>query len=743
LLGSGLVQTSYPLKLEKPSHTDILPKSEWAENGESDSSDTGESERSKVGLPVKIPKDADPVLKTELLDTENVDLVQKTHTASESLLEGVPDLGPDNPDRDGAKKQNDDTSIVNQDGLGAIGDMGILSKPQHIVDEKLLDRESKILDDANLIDEGKEVLHSSIDAIKQTKSVLESPDGAGALLDAADQEVSIVEAIVDSSLGKWDSSIGPSLEESALTTVNNLENTNVLDEVLDKTKYTVQDVSEHGTNGVTGILEEQDALHIVDEIAEVLEEQDDEGIIPDAGVLRDLTDDMNDRPFSKLSLSEIVETYDELSDATDLPVKSDRSIAEGTSYKSATNGVTYDGGSSSSNSTEEIAASLSSAASRVEEIELDQDEYREVKVVSNPKLTQEERRYLMGEALNTEGLKEWSNVGWEVVGMDFVGETEPLPRWEKAIVYLHLPVGAGNPPVHCQQGWHAVVDVSFEVGKVSDAGLPTILSHECSSPIILQEPSNGDDSAAISGARPSFVIAETDDVISNEIYGTAAYLKTPSYNSSIFQSMDSYVAFLLNQKWSTSPTQHMTQIGWLISTIEGCTDCGSQQIPKNNATLAFADSSVFGNLEAHRIPLFQWENDEELIAGTWCNEESEYTIWAQYGVRVFNHNTNIPCEKYDNDSKVSNSVFLENWNTAASSSWTDHIGEIEAHSAVTFRAEDANQNAVLRNWEQSTNEVQDCSGVRQTTVAVRDDLTLGKTAVWTNLHDLPPACFPG
>jgi hypothetical protein len=132
-----------------------------------------------------------------------------------------------------------------------------------------------------------------------------------------------------------------------------------------------------------------------------------------------------------------------------------------------------------------------------------------------------------------------------------------------------------------------------------------------------------------------------------------------------------------------------------------------------------------------------------LIAGTWCNEESEYTIWAQYGVRVFNHNTNIPCEKYDNDSKVSNSVFLENWNTAASSSWTDHIGEIEAHSAVTFRAEDANQNAVLRNWEQSTNEVQDCSGVRQTTVAVRDDLTLGKTAVWTNLHDLPPACFPG
>jgi hypothetical protein len=482
---------------------------------------------------------------------------------------------------------------------------------------------------------------------------------------------------------------------------------------------------------------------MVDEVIEVLDEQSVEGIVKDGGIVQSLTDDLgNDLTdqglFLKQSSSELVDLDSEVPDFTE---SSDQVVTPSRigDHMSTNNRVAEESDLIGASSKEEIVTSLSSAASRVEETALDQEEYRETKIISNPKLTQEEKQYIVEEARNTEGLRDWSSEGWQVVGMDFVGVTEPHPKWDKAIVYLHLPVEAGNPPVDCQQGWHAVVDVRLDVGKVSDAGVPTILSNECSSPIIFEEPS-GEEGSRTSGTRPSFVIAGTDDVITNEIYGTAAYLNTPSYNSSIFHSMDSYVAFLLNQKWSTSPTQHMTQIGWLISTIDGCVDCGSQRIQSNNATFAFADSSVFGNLEAHRIPVFQWQEDEELIAGTWCNEEDNYIIWAQHAGRVFNHNTNIPCEKYDNDSKVSNSIFLENWNTVASSSWADHIGGIEAHSAVTFRAEGTDQNTFVRSWEQSTNEVQYCSGARQSTVAVRDDLASGKVAAWMDLDVLPSAC---
>ena len=384
-------------------------------------------------------------------------------------------------------------------------------------------------------------------------------------------------------------------------------------------------------------------------------------------------------------------------------------------------------------------SSLFSAGSRVEQVALNQDQYQDVRIVSNPKLTQEEQLHIVKEALSVEGLRDWSDEGWKVVGTDFIGVIEPQPKWETAIVYLHLPDGAGTPPERCEQGWQAVVNIRLDIGKVSEAGLPTRSSHECGSAIILEEP--GDEGLSISsGTNPSFVIAETDDVVSSQIHGSAAFLNTPSFNSTVFESMDSYVAFLLNQKWSTSPIEHMTQIGWLMSSVEGCVDCGSQYIPADSATLAFTDSSVFGNLEAHRIPLFEWEKDEELVAGTWCNDQSKYTIWAQYSGKIFNHNTNISCESPDNDSKVSNSMFLENWNTVESSLWADDIGRIEAHSAVTFRADETKQDFSLNSWEGSTNEEQDCTGLRQLTAAVQGDLTSGKIAKWTELNSISPAC---
>jgi ElaB/YqjD/DUF883 family membrane-anchored ribosome-binding protein len=402
------------------------------------------------------------------------------------------------------------------------------------------------------------------------------------------------------------------------------------------------------------------------------------------------------------------------------------------------------------------SSSLSSAASRLEVIPLTGEGKDDVKIISNPKLTEEEKQQIIEEALNVQELKEWSSEGgWKVVGMDFIGAVEPRPLWEEAIVYLHLPNNAGNPPIDCQQGWDAVIDVSLDTGKVTDAGFPTLSTNECTSAIILEEPDKltnqngevrGSNNNSLSPpTRPSFIIAGTDDVISNDIYGTAASLNTPSYNSSIFGHMDSYMAFMLNQKWSTSPVQHMTQIGWLMTSIEGCVDCGSQYIGRNSTALAFTDSSVFGNLEAHNIPIFQWQNDEDLVAGTWCNQDGNYTIWTQYAGKVFNHNTNISCENPDNDSKVSNSIFFENWNTAGSSSWADHVlGQVEAHSAIVFRgAEERGYDGGapnLMNWQNSTNEKQDCTGSRELTETIEGNLASGKTAKWIKLGDIPSAC---
>ena len=563
--------------------------------------------------------------------------------------------------------------------------------------------------------------------LKQTDSITESASDAETLPDALGFGIgNLEEKISDADIvNALTPTITSSVNEVAKSTavLVDLEEQDIADEVLKEARDTVRETREQIDFAVPGDVLEGQASTIVDK---TLDDLDPEAIQDNIlQSFQDYHDSMEVESLLMQSIGENAAAYDDIVEKMDLV------------------GVTYEVPRLDDIIPEQnLVSSLQSAGSRVKQIPLNQEGYHEGEIISNPKLTQEEEVHIIEQALNADGVKDWSDDGWQVVGMDFIGIAEPQPKWEKAIVYLHLPSGAGDPPLDCQQGWQAVIDVRLDIGRVSDSGLPTLSSNECSSAIVLDEPREGGSEAlpVSPSTRPSFVIAETDDVVSNQIYGSAAYLNTPSFNSTIFESMDSYVAFLLNQKWSTSPTHHMTQIGWLISSIEGCIDCGSQQIPKNSATLAFTDSSVFGNLEAHRIPLFEWEKDEELVAGTWCNEESNYTIWAQYAGKIFNHNTNISCESHDNDSKVSNSIFLENWNTAESSLWTDHLGKIEAHSAVTFRGDELKRDINMRIWEQSTNEEQDCTGARRTTATVQGDLTSGKTAKWINLNSVSPAC---
>ncbi|MGI0048626.1 MAG: hypothetical protein ACREAW_03715, partial [Nitrososphaera sp.] len=353
-----------------------------------------------------------------------------------------------------------------------------------------------------------------------------------------------------------------------------------------------------------------------------------------------------------------------------------------------------------------------------------------LEVIPNPILTVKELTKIVGVALDVPGLNEWSSDGWEFVSMDFVGETGSggEAEWDKAIVYLHLPEGAGDPPKECSQGWSATVGIDLETEEVEDAGYPTEESHDCTSEIVLDDPD-----AAV---RPSFVIAEADDVISNDVYGNIAYMKTPSYSDEIFDHMDRYIAHLLNQKWKTSPAHEMTQVGWLMTAVEGCTSCGDGYIPADSAVLAFTDTSVFGNLEAHKIPV-DWEPDGEMLAETMCYDDENYTISVLYEGKIFNHNTKVPCENADNDSKITNSVFFENWNTVESSSWAQDItGEVEAHSAHGLMH--SSREATL--WTSSTNEEQSCDTSRESTTVIDGSLASGNAATWSKLDQVPSAC---
>jgi hypothetical protein len=313
--------------------------------------------------------------------------------------------------------------------------------------------------------------------------------------------------------------------------------------------------------------------------------------------------------------------------------------------------------------------------------------------------------------------------------MEFVGKARSGgAEWDKAIVYLHLPDGAGDPPEECFQGWSATVSVDLETQEVEDAGYPTKESHECTSDIVLVDPD--------AATKPTFVIAEADDVTSNDVYGNIAYMKTPSYKQEIFDHMDRFIAHLLNQKWKTFPSQEMTQVGWIMTAVEGCESCGDGRIPADSAVLAFTDTSIFGNLEAHRIP-FDWEPDGEMLAETMCYDDWNYVISVLYEGKIFNHNTKVACENADNDSKITNSVFFENWNTVESSSWAQDItGEVEAHSAHELM----HSSREVTTWTSSTNEEQSCDASRGSTAVISGSLASGNAATWSELDKVPPAC---
>lgn len=528
----------------------------------------------------------------------------------------------------------------------------------------------------------------------------------------------------------------------------------VADTVVDPASSTVEETTE-------GLLDEaeevEDAadevvpgdVELVEEVEETAEpvtsgEAVDE-LVDDGGELvGEIEEEVYSVPVVGDAAEEVVDTaepmVDELTDAAepavDLLLPEEEEEQDSEDGDSDTGDAQTNGGISEQEPAEDFSE-------RDDDDEPRLDVSYEPRAEPNPDLTEEEKEEIIEEAADVPGLKEWSSEGWEYAGMDFVGTGSDEVEWEQAIVYMHLPDGAGDPPEECYQGWSAAIGIDLETGEAEDSGFPTESSNECASKVILEDPNIGEQMLEAftsifspkTDITPSFVIAEADDVAENEVYGNTAHIKTPSYDDAIFDHMDKYVAHLLNQKWDTSPAEHMVQVGWLITAVEGCADCGEGRIPKNTAAIAFTDTSVFGNLEARRVP-FDWQPDKDLVAETACNEDSNYVISVLYGDEVFNHNTRISCESADNDSKISNSVFFENWNTVESSEWAQDIGAVEAHSAHGF----VNSRDQLSQWSSSTNEEQRCDSSRDSTGVISNSLSEGKIATWSELGSVPPAC---
>lgn len=95
-----------------------------------------------------------------------------------------------------------------------------------------------------------------------------------------------------------------------------------------------------------------------------------------------------------------------------------------------------------------------------------------------PTLTASEEQEFVEIARNVQGIKEWSEDGWEYLGMDFGGTTEPERRWTSVVVNLQLPTSA-EAPVECEYGWDAWVVMDIDTKQVIESYYPTMSNHQC------------------------------------------------------------------------------------------------------------------------------------------------------------------------------------------------------------------------------------------------------------------------
>src|SRR5207302_3704449 len=131
--------------------------------------------------------------------------------------------------------------------------------------------------------------------------------------------------------------------------------------------------------------------------------------------------------------------------------------------------------------------------------------------------------------------------------------------------------------------------------------------------------------------------------------------------------MDQNISVLINQLWTTGA---FTQLGWTITHTAGCPGSG---INANTADLGWVDSSTTGNFCINKIAMFTYTAGINMLSQTICNGGSNYVEQVTYNGHTFQRTTGLTCSTHQNTDQDNNSVFFENWNSVASSSWSGDI----------------------------------------------------------------------
>ncbi len=346
---------------------------------------------------------------------------------------------------------------------------------------------------------------------------------------------------------------------------------------------------------------------------------------------------------------------------------------------------------------------------------------------------------LIQRALNVEGVKSWSPIGWEP-SVEWYGDSEPTPHWTKAIVKLKLAPGNGSPKYTCSENWIASIEFDLETNKITKEEYPSENNREChKGSIEFEKPSQNarfveesiPNMIPTADAGHTFLIGTQESVATANRYGAFALISTPQIDdANIWNEMNWYVSHTLNQDFG-SPTPSFLQVGYLLTTLDGCTGCN---ITPDAAQFVYVDSSYWGDAQPRKISMTYTENNNA-IAYIICDAGSKIKERIWHNGNFFSRDSSVDCGTKTTNITTDNSVFFENANTNTSSTWAD---EIET-SVKAWNAKEYTSTTSYQNWADSLNKKKNCSGSFSSTTLISGNLKAGGTATWS-LSSMDAAC---
>lgn len=344
---------------------------------------------------------------------------------------------------------------------------------------------------------------------------------------------------------------------------------------------------------------------------------------------------------------------------------------------------------------------------------------------------------LIQRALDVEGVKNWSASGWEP-SIDWYGVSDPTPHYTKAIVQLKLAPGKGTPKYTCSENWVASVEFDLKTDQITKADFPSENNRECHKGNIELGPIK--QSAEIepqpnlipqAAALHTFLTAQQSSVATNNRYGAFTYLSTPQIDdANIWTEMNQYVSHTLNQDFG-SPTPSFLQVGYILTTVAGCTGCN---ISADAAQFAYVDSAYWGDYQPRKINITYNENNSA-IAYIICDTGTKIKERLWSNGNFFSRDSSVDCGTKVTTDPYNNSVFFENANTNTSSTWAD---EIET-SVKAYTAKEYTSTSSYSNWASSANKKVDCSAGKTSTTLISGSLASAGTATWS-LSTMDAAC---